>query len=78
MLANMLGGAPELERELLPALVDDLIRTAVDPFFAPNEELLKEGRAAHDRAAKEAKARGRRECFECLFKPEPKAEEAPY
>ena len=29
-------------------------------------------------AAKEAKALGRRECFECIFKPEPKGEEAPY
>lgn len=73
-----INASPAVADELLPALVDDLIRTAIDPFFAPNDDLLKEGRAAYDRAAKDAKAPSRRECFECLFKPEPKAEEAHY
>ena len=70
-----INASPAVADELLPALVDDLIRVAVDPFFPPNDELLKQGRAAYDQTAKEAASRERRECFECLFRPEePKAE----
>ena len=73
-----INASPAVADELLPALVDDLIRTAVDPFFPPNDELLKEGREAYDRRAKEARAQSRRECFECLFQPAPKPEEPPH
>ena len=39
-----INASPAVADELLPGLVDALIRTAIDPVFAPNEELLaKEG-----------------------------------
>ena len=36
-----INASPAVADELLPALVEDLIRTAVDPIFPPNYELLK-------------------------------------
>ena len=67
-----INASPAVADELLPALVEDLIRTAVDPIFPPNYELLKEGREAYERSGKDARSRARRECFECIFRPEPK------
>ena len=42
------------------------------PYLPAKYELFKEGREAYERSGKDARSRARRECFECIFRPEPK------
>jgi len=62
-----INASPAVADELLPGLVDSLIRTAVDPFCPPNDELisLDGGKESYDAKAKEAE-KGR-ERFELIF-----------
>ena len=58
-----INASPAVADELLPGLVDALVRTAVDPICAPNAELLAGGAEAYEKAgAKE----GSGERFECI------------
>lgn len=69
-----INASPAVADELLPGLVDALIRTAVDPICPPNAELL----AAHDysKVSYDATAapEGSGERFECICPPRPRDE----
>ena len=69
-----INASPAVADELLPGLVDALIRTAIDPSCPPNEELMvvKGGKEAYEAKAKLAEQG--RECFEQIFKAEAKTE----
>ncbi len=58
-----INASPAVADELLPGLVDALIRTAIDPICPPNAELLKDGEAAYLAAAAK---QGSGERFECI------------
>ena len=58
-----INASPAVADELLPGLVDALIRTGIDPICPPNDELLKEGRTAYEAAAAPP---GSGERFECI------------
>jgi len=64
-----INASPAVAAELLPGLVDALVRTAIDPFCEPNAELIgREGfKEEYDAAA--SAAHGRNEYFECLYTP---------
>ena len=70
-----INASPAVADELLPGLVDALIRTAIDPVFAPNEELLAKegGKEAYEAAAAKVGSGERFECI-CPGKVEPKEE----
>ena len=73
-----INASPAVADELLPALVEDLIRTAVDPVCAPNESMLTDGKAAYEAKAASARGADRREVFECIYRAPPKAEQPGY
>ena len=59
-----INASPAVADELLPGLVDALIRTAIDPICAPNDEMLATG--DRDAYAAAAAAVGSGERFECI------------
>ena len=74
-----INASPAVAEELLPGLVDALIRACIDPICAPNDELLSLGAGVGkaEYSAKAAKALEKGEYFERLFTAAPK-EEARY
>ena len=59
-----INASPAVADELLPGLVDALIRTAIDPICAPNDEMLATG--DRDAYVAAAAAVGSGERFECI------------
>lgn len=58
-----INASPAVADELLPGLVDALVRTAVDPVCAPNAQLLRGGAEAYEEAGAK---QGSGERFECI------------
>ena len=65
-----------MAEELLPAFVDSLVATAIDPFFPPVASLQHAKAGPVDAAAKPSAppAAGAREGFELVFRAKPQDE----